>query len=390
MRAHAHRSRLTVGIASVMVGLAVAHRSDGIDPDHDPRRRSRATRSSSRVDAVVGCSWTAGRTRTDCWSKLDRRLPPWDRRIDILVLTHPHEDHVAGMALLLERYRVGKVFETGMRGLGPGYKAFARKAPLAPRPSPRSPPGAGSRLMASGSTCCGRTRAPSRWSPRTEGAPSTTHPSFSRRGGRRRFLLAGDVEDDVDPILAERGLPTIDILKVAHHGSGRRRPPRSSPPCARGSLWSRPGRTIRTATRRGRRSTASRRAAHGSRTDTDGSVTVTIDPKGEVRVATSGAPGGRPLGGPRAAARVPGGAAAPPVPPADPGRRVPLRDTIDPMTPAPIAYFFGDDDLTIDRGDRRFGRRSRPASRSSAGLCVGRATVPRPSSASSSAGWRRR
>ncbi|HEY8847256.1 MAG TPA: ComEC/Rec2 family competence protein, partial [Candidatus Limnocylindrales bacterium] len=26
--------------------------------------------------------------------ELDRRLPPWDRRIDILVLTHPHEDHV--------------------------------------------------------------------------------------------------------------------------------------------------------------------------------------------------------------------------------------------------------------------------------------------------------
>ena len=30
--------------------------------------------------------------------ELDRRLPPWDRRIDILVLTHPHEDHVAGHA----------------------------------------------------------------------------------------------------------------------------------------------------------------------------------------------------------------------------------------------------------------------------------------------------
>ena len=35
----------------------------------------------------------------------------------------------------------------------------------------------------------------------------------------RRFLLTGDVEDDVDPLLAERGLPPVDILKVAHHGS---------------------------------------------------------------------------------------------------------------------------------------------------------------------------
>jgi competence protein ComEC len=36
----------------------------------------------------------------------------------------------------------------------------------------------------------------------------------------KRVLLTGDVEDDVDPLLAARGLPHIDFLKVAHHGSG--------------------------------------------------------------------------------------------------------------------------------------------------------------------------
>src|SRR5450759_3437310 len=35
----------------------------------------------------------------------------------------------------------------------------------------------------------------------------------------RRFLLAGDAEDDVDPALLARGLPKLDVLKVAHHGS---------------------------------------------------------------------------------------------------------------------------------------------------------------------------
>ena len=35
----------------------------------------------------------------------------------------------------------------------------------------------------------------------------------------RRFLLTGDAEDDVDPPLIARGLPRIDVLKVAHHGS---------------------------------------------------------------------------------------------------------------------------------------------------------------------------
>ena len=65
---------------------------------------------------------------------LDQRIPPWDRRIDAVILSHPHEDHVAGLALLLERYRVGRVFEPGMRGPGPGYAAWARRlaGPWAP------------------------------------------------------------------------------------------------------------------------------------------------------------------------------------------------------------------------------------------------------------------
>ncbi len=56
--------------------------------------------------------------------ELDRRIPPWDRRLDAVVLSHPHEDHVAGLALLLDRYRVDRVLEPGMRGPGPGYAAW--------------------------------------------------------------------------------------------------------------------------------------------------------------------------------------------------------------------------------------------------------------------------
>ena len=37
--------------------------------------------------------------------------------------------------------------------------------------------------------------------------------------GGRRFLLAGDVEEDIDPALLTEGLPRVDLLKVAHHGS---------------------------------------------------------------------------------------------------------------------------------------------------------------------------
>ena len=153
--------------------------------------------------------------------QLDSRLPPWDRRIDVVVLTHPHEDHVAGLPLLLERYRVGQVFENGMRGPGPGYAAWAtalerpgaprrgtlrtgdtigvddlRFAVLWPDPGcvPRAPPDSGREINDRSIVLLGAV-------------------------GGERVLLTGDLEDDVDPILLGRGLPRIDFLKVAHHGS---------------------------------------------------------------------------------------------------------------------------------------------------------------------------
>ncbi len=55
---------------------------------------------------------------------LDERIPPWDRHLDIVVLTHPHEDHVAGLARVLDRYAVGRVYEPGMHGPGPGWAAW--------------------------------------------------------------------------------------------------------------------------------------------------------------------------------------------------------------------------------------------------------------------------
>ena len=43
--------------------------------------------------------------------RLGEGLPFWQRDIDLLGLTHPHEDHVAGLVPVLERFRVGAVLD---------------------------------------------------------------------------------------------------------------------------------------------------------------------------------------------------------------------------------------------------------------------------------------
>ncbi len=150
--------------------------------------------------------------------QLDARIPPWDRRIDVIVLTHPHEDHVAGLVRVLERYRVGRVFEPGMHGPGPGWNAW--NAALRGGP-PRGILSTGARLR------LGLVRLSVLWpDPGVPAAPAATGRGINDvsivllgEANGRRFLLTGDAEDDVDPRLLARGLPHLDVLKVAHHGS---------------------------------------------------------------------------------------------------------------------------------------------------------------------------
>ncbi len=281
---------LALAIAVGSLGLAAAHRADGT---------TRITvLDVGQGDSILVEGGRGGRMLIDggpdpnlLLVELDRRLPPWDRRIDILVLTHPHEDHVAGLALLLERYRVGRTFETGMRGPGPGYGAFSRA--LA---SPAAPPdgilSTGARIAVDDVQFRVLWPDPGRV-PREppDGGRAINDVSIVLLGevAGRRFLLTGDVEDDVDPILAQRGLPPIDVLKVAHHGSAT-----ASTPAFLDAV--RPRVAIVSAGADNpyghpKRSTLDRLVATGARvlrTDTDGSVTTTIDPDGTVSVESSG------------------------------------------------------------------------------------------------------
>ncbi len=47
-------------------------------------------------------------------SGLGRRLPFWDRRIDLILLSHPHEDHLFGLLSVVGRYQVRQVLMSGM------------------------------------------------------------------------------------------------------------------------------------------------------------------------------------------------------------------------------------------------------------------------------------
>jgi competence protein ComEC len=157
--------------------------------------------------------------------QLDARIPAWDRRLDLLLLTHPHEDHVGGAALLLRRYRIARIAEPGMRGTGPGWDALA--AELGRQARQTWHPAAGTRMhldAVSLAVLWPRRGEVTETPGRTGTAVNNTSIVLDIRYGARRVLLMGDAEQEVDAaLLADGSLsasqPRVDLLKVAHHGS---------------------------------------------------------------------------------------------------------------------------------------------------------------------------
>lgn len=258
---------------------------------------------------------------------LDERLPAWDRRLDLVVLTHPHEDHVAGLALLLDRYRVGGVVEPGMVGPGPGDAAFRRRLAELGRESRIV--AAGDRLLLDGIEVDIHWPLPGRVPLRaTDSGKQINNVSLvlELRFGRRRLLLTGDVEEEIDPQLLAAGLAAgdgrrLDVLKVAHHGSAsattdafveRLRPHVAVVSAGWGNPYGHPSpRTVARLEESG---------AELFRTDLDGSVEISTDGL-DLRAAAGG---GRPLPS-RPASQLPPGLGFCPLPEQASGRRRPYN-----------------------------------------------------------------
>lgn len=56
--------------------------------------------------------------------ELGRFMPFYDKTIDLIILSHPHADHVNGLVEVLKRYRVRQVMMSGAAYHYAGYEAF--------------------------------------------------------------------------------------------------------------------------------------------------------------------------------------------------------------------------------------------------------------------------
>lgn len=149
---------------------------------------------------------------------IGRRLPYGDRSIDLVILTHPNLDHVAGLPEVLRRYDVRRVMLPLVDYPIARYREFLEE--LTERGIAVTPAIAGTRLA------YGRATLTVLWPPE-HGAEALIAEDVNNASvvavletSRTRVLLTGDMEELVEREMLRRGIDVrAQILKVAHHGS---------------------------------------------------------------------------------------------------------------------------------------------------------------------------
>lgn len=139
-------------------------------------------------------------------------LPPWDRTIDRLVVTHPQADHAGGCAAAAERYRVRE----GAAWNGQASSSEAWQALTAVMPP--KPLAAGAAWSADGVTF--RVVWPPSGAEFEE--PNDASIVLEIAFGETRLLLTGDIESAAQAALTE-SVGSVEVLKVPHHGSATSR-----------------------------------------------------------------------------------------------------------------------------------------------------------------------
>jgi competence protein ComEC len=149
--------------------------------------------------------------------ELGKIMPFFDHSIDMLILTHPHDDHVSGLIDVLNRYDVGQIVENEIPYDGAAYKEWNKLKTEAAVTQAESGQvidiGGGAAITILYPDQSGTDK------------PKVTTPHdymvVARLDyGGESLLLTGDMEEKIERRLVyQKANLDSDFLKVGHHGS---------------------------------------------------------------------------------------------------------------------------------------------------------------------------
>ena len=152
--------------------------------------------------------------------ELGRHRPFWDRGLNLLVLTHPHADHITGLIDVLAHYQVASVLETpfqdGDRELEDAWHGRLTLAAV-----PVTPAQAGQVVQVEPGLALRVLYPPPQLLHGTHSDINNSSVVLRLEYGAIRMLLTGDIETEAGRVLLADAPDALSaqILKVPHHGS---------------------------------------------------------------------------------------------------------------------------------------------------------------------------
>ena len=150
--------------------------------------------------------------------ELGKKMPFWDRTIELMILTHPSRDHVSGLVEALNRYRVKQALSPELSFESAIYNEWCRL--ITEKNIRLTPAQAGKRIDLGDGVIIEVLNPPSSPFTGTESDVDNNAAILRLSMGKVSFLLTADMMWEAELELIYNGANlTSTVLKVAHHGS---------------------------------------------------------------------------------------------------------------------------------------------------------------------------
>jgi competence protein ComEC len=155
--------------------------------------------------------------------ELGKRMPFWDRTIELVVLTHPHDDHLSGLVEVLKRYQVERVLYPDLDYDSPLYEEWERL--IEEKDIANTAAQAGQEIELGEGVMI---RVVNPQTPQLTGTEADIDTDVENNGslvlrldaGRVSFLFTADIMWEAEfGLIAQGAELDCTVLKVAHHGS---------------------------------------------------------------------------------------------------------------------------------------------------------------------------